>query len=105
MRQRAYSGWAGGDTFDMVSYHAGVTLGMLQHFKINHMGHPDGMTQEEYDAKLDIAIDAWTAKYDLMTDRGWDPDKQSLDEWSTPLKERWERGYPVFIDIYDSLWI
>lgn len=102
--QRSRRGWADGDIFDLVSYHAGVTLGLLKHFKANHHGYMDGMTKEEYEAKLDLAVDAWEAKYALMTDEGWDANNQTYKEWSDPLVERWENGHPAFIEIYDSLW-
>lgn len=102
--QRAKRGWADCDIFDLMSYHAGVTLGLLKHFRENHSGYIDGMTPEEYDAKIDISIDGWQAKWDYLNEIGWDCEKQSHEEWSRPLLERWENGHAVFVEIYDSLW-
>ena len=102
--QRARRGWANGDIFDLMSYHAGVTLGLLNHFKAHHHGYMDGMTPEEYEAKLDLAVDAWEAKNALLTDANWDAENQSYEEWSAPLIERWEKGHPAFLEVYDSLW-
>ena len=69
--KRGRTGWANGDTFDLMSYHAGVTLGLLQHFKKVHHGY-SGDSPEEYERQLDLAIDAWDAKYRLLTIDGWD---------------------------------
>ena len=101
--QRMKRGWGDGDIFDLVSYHAGVTLGLLKHFKENHNGYC-GESQEEYESKLDLAIDAWQAKYDLVMDIGWEKDEESYREWRDALEARWVKGYPAFIEIYDSLW-
>ena len=101
--QRAVRGWGDGDIFDLMSYHAGVTLGLLKHFRQHHVGYPGGMTNEEYEAKLDLAIDGWQAKCNLFGDVGWEGDI-SYEEWSAPLVARWAKGHAVFMEIYDTLW-
>lgn len=96
--QRAMRGWADGDIYDLLSYHSGVTLGLLKHFKSNHTGYC-GESEEEYEHKLDLAIEAWQAKYDLVMGVNHDPKKD--DE----LREQFKENVKVFDDIYDSLWI
>lgn len=101
-KDRALHGWASGDIFDMVSYHSGVTLGMLEHYKKNHCGY-SGESQEEYEAKLDLAIDAWRAKCALVNDEGL-AEAESYEKWRKPLERRWKNGITAFLEIYDSLW-
>ena len=100
-KQRASQGWADGDTWDLMSYHAGVTLGLLKSFKERHHGYI-GESPEEYNAQLDKAIDGWEAKLELLTSNTWAND---YDKFAAPLKARWEEGNKVFTEIYDSLWI
>jgi hypothetical protein len=77
---------------------AGVTIGLLKHFRHHHSGFA-GATNEEYEAKIDLAIDGWEAKYLLLTDHYWD-----MPEESKALEDRWEKGHIAFLEIYDSLW-
>lgn len=102
--QRARRGWGNGDIFDLMTYHAGVTIGLLKHFKANHHGYIESMGVEDYEAALDLAIDGWEAKYALLTGEGLDDDKFSYEEWSSALERRWKKGYAAFLEIYDSLW-
>lgn len=104
MVQRARRGWGNGDVYDLMTYHAGVTLGLLKHFKANHNGYIESMGVKKYEAALDSAIDGWEAKYALLTDEGLDNDQLSCEEWSRALEKRWEKGNRAFIRIYDSLW-
>ena len=101
--QRARQGWGNGDIFDLMNYHTGVTLGLLEHFKAHHNGYA-GDSPEEYEAKLDLAIDAWKAKEALLNYEGWDSSTITYEEWRKPLEARWEQGLPAFLEIYDSLW-
>lgn len=71
---RARRGWGCGDTWDLMSYHAGVTIGLLKHFREHHMGYI-GDSPEEYNAKLDIAIAGWEAKYKPLTEEMWGDDE------------------------------
>lgn len=96
--QRASRGWGNGDIYDLMSYHAGVTLGLLKHFKANHNGY-SGPSSEKYEAKLDLAIDGWEAKYELLTNNLWKD-----DEGHAELITRWKKGNKAFNEIYDSLW-
>ena len=102
---RALWGYAPRDTYDMISYHAGLTLGLLKVFNERHMGYAYGMTPEEYEAKLDLAIDGWSARVELYSDKGWDYKHQDYQEWRKPLEARVEIGMKAFYEIYDSLWI
>ena len=101
---RALRGWGNGDIWDLMTYHTAVTIGLLECFRENHQGYMDGMTPDEYDAKLDLALDAWRAKWDILNNIGWDTEVD-YQEWRKPLEERWEKGIPVFLEIYDSLWL
>jgi hypothetical protein len=96
--QRSVRGWGDGDIYGLMTYHAGVTIGLLKHFRDNHVGYMDGMTPEEYDAKIDEAISGWEAKYSLLTYVYWDkPEEEKA------LEDRWLKGYTTFLEIYDSL--
>jgi hypothetical protein len=97
--QRAIRGWGDGDIYDLMTYHAGVTIGLLKHFRDHHAGYIHGMTPEEYDAKIDEAIDGWEAKYSLLTSEYW-----GETEVRKALEERWQKGHTTFLEIYDSLW-
>ena len=97
--QRAMRGWADGDIYDFCSYHSGVTLGLLKHFKEHHNGW-DGSSPEEYEHNLDAAISAWQAEYELMMGIHYaDPNKEN------ELREQFKENVKVFDDIYDSIWI
>jgi hypothetical protein len=111
--QRGRRGWANMDVGDLDDYHAGLTLGMLKHFREVMTGYIDGMTKEQYAALVDSAIDAWEAKIDLLREDSFtlDWEKTPKDEyyaaynaWREALEQRWKRGMVDFIEIYDSLW-
>ena len=101
--QRGRRGWADRDIWDMCSYHAELTLQMLEYYRNNYTGYPGGMTEAEYVAKIDQAIDAWRAKKALLLDEGIEFN-DDYDAWRNALDARWEAGLPAWNEIYDSLW-
>lgn len=100
---RGRRGYDNGDIWDLMSYHTGVTLGLLRHFRKNYTGVPCAYTPEQYEAEIDLAIDAWEAKQAIQNDEGFEGDI-SYEDWRKPLDERWEKGIAAFNRIYDSLW-
>jgi len=99
---RARYGYAPGDIFDMCSYHAGVTRGLMKEFLDRHHGYPFGMEPEEYTAKLQVILDGWEAMETLVGD-DW-VGVESYDAWRAPLEERWRNGMKEFTELYVSFW-
>lgn len=96
--ERGRNGFARCDIFDLMTYHCGITLGLLRHFRNNYSGFA-GESDAEYTAKIDSAIDGWEAKWILLTENYWGDESTRK-----ALQDRFERGNNDFIEIYDSLW-
>jgi hypothetical protein len=111
--QRGVRGWADSDVGDLDDYHSGLTLQSLKHFRECMCGYIDGMTQEQYAALVDLAIDGWEAKVDLLREESFTLDWETTpkdeyyaayDAWKRALEDRWKAGMAAYMEIYDSLW-
>jgi len=101
--QRSRRGWAKGDIYDLCSYHAGLTRGIMEHYLKHHYGYCTE-TPEEYTAKLQTIVDGWKAMEDFL---GPDGCLMSIDDekaWRKELWEKWEKGMKEFTEFYPSFW-
>jgi hypothetical protein len=103
-KERADKGWSEYDFWNFHSYHSWMMITVLERFKTG-VGHPGGMTLEEWLGILDEMIDGFKAALDMTDMCTYDPKiHKSYKEWEDPLRAKYERGMDLFREYYLTLW-
>lgn len=89
--QRARHGYSEADTWGFDFYLSGVIAGGLQRIRDRGIGYPNGMTFEEWNAKLGEMI------------AGFEAARHAMHHMEEPPPE-FERGAALFVQHYFSLW-
>lgn len=109
--ERAFKGYAKADIFNLDQYHCGITLGLLEYYRQKHTGYMQGLTEEEYEAKLDLIIDGFKAHMELLHEEDEKTLAMSTEKYviydenrRKNIQQRFNLALDTLKDIYPSLW-
>ena len=104
--QRAFRGYADCDLWSFDSYLAGMIPKALYDLRTVKHGIPVGLTESEWNGKLDLMISGFEAARDINNP----PDRVVLNNtdkyvaWEKRKKKRFEQGMTEFTEHFFSLW-